>query len=281
MAMKAMIPIRRTFILPAGAAFLGALLTGCGGMLAGPTAGAAAPKPVVISGAGDISAVVERYRTLLGPDNGGEPGSKPTGRREINWDKVPDEFAAPDFLPPDFFNASKAPRARGAHLSTPGRGVQVSARRDNPTGTPVRFGHINPTYPKIFKTFSEERLFSPIGSNVVDLTFYVPGTSTPALTRGFGAVYTDVDQEHTAFEYFDKDGKSLGRFAVPIANEGLSFLGAIFERPVVARVRIEYGTAALGPDDSATNDVAVMDDFIYGEPQAAATARGSSGSSGY
>jgi hypothetical protein len=281
MARKAVTSIRRTFIVLAGAAFLGALLTGCGGMPAGPTAGAAAPKPVVISGAGDITAVVERYRTLLGPDNGGEPGSKPTGRREINWDKVPDEFAAPDFLPADFFNASKAPRARGAHLSTPGRGVQVSARRDNPTGTPVRFGHINPTYPNIFKTFSEERLFSPIGSNVVDLTFYVPGTNTPALTRGFGAVYTDVDQEHTAFEYFDKDGNSLGRFTVPIADKGLSFLGAIFERPVVARVRIEYGTAALGPDDSATNDVAVMDDFIYGEPQAAAPASVSPGSSGY
>ena len=280
MAMQAMTPIRRTFILLAAAVFLGPLLTSCSLEPAKPTT-AVPLQPVVLSGAGDITAVVERYRTLLGPDNGGEPGSKPTGRREINWDKVPDEFAAPDFLPADFFNASKAPRARGAHLSTPGRGVQVSARRDNPTGTPVRFGHINPTYPKIFKTFSEERLFSPIGSNIVDLTFYVPGTSIPALTRGFGAVYTDVDTEHTAFDYFDKDGKSLGRFAVPIADKGLSFLGAIFERPVVARVRIVYGTVALGPDDSPSNDVAVMDDFIYGEPQAASPAGVSPGSSGY
>jgi hypothetical protein len=237
----------------------------------------APPRPVVISGAGDIAPVVERYRTLLGPDNGGEPGSKPTGRREINWDKVPDEFAAPNFMPGDFFNAPQAPRARGAHFSTPGRGVQVSARRGNPTGTSIRFGHINPTYTGIFKTFSEERLFSPIGSNVVDMTFFVPGTKTPAVTRGFGAVYTDVDLERTHFEYFDKDGKSLGSFAVPISNNGLSFLGTIFERPVVARVRIEYGTAALGPDDGPNNDVSVMDDFIYGEPQPAASAGGSSG----
>jgi hypothetical protein len=264
----------------AGAAFLAPLLTACSGAPGRPAA-APGPPPVVISGAGDIAIVVERYRTLLGPDNGGEPGSKPTGRREINWDKVPDEFAAPNFMPADFFNAPTAPRARGAHFATPGRGVQVSARRDNPAGTAVRFGHINPTYPNIFKAFSEERLFSPIGSNVVDLAFYVPGTRTPALTRGFGAVYTDVDQESTHFEYFDKDGRSLGRFTVPIADKGLSFLGAIFERPVVARVRIEYGTAALGPDDSPSNDVSVMDDFIYGEPQAAAPAGSSSGSSGY
>jgi hypothetical protein len=276
MAMKAVIPTRRTFIVLASAAFLGPVLAACSYEFAKPTT-EAPPRPVVISGAGDIAAVVERYRTLLGPDNGGEPGSKPTGRREINWDKVPDDFAAPNFLPGDFFNAPKAPRARGAHFSTPGRGVQVSASRDNPTRTPIRFGHINPTYTGIFKTFSEERLFSPIESNVVDMTFYLPGTGTPALTRGFGAVYTDVDLERTHFEYFDKDGKSLGSYAVPIANNGLSFLGAIFERPVVARVRIEYGTVALGPDDSPNNDVSVMDDFIYGEPQAVAPAKVSPG----
>jgi hypothetical protein len=33
-------------------------------------------------------------------------------------------------------------------------------------------------------------------------------------------------------------------------------------------VRIVYGTNKLGPDDSKKHDVAVMDDFIYGEPQA-------------
>jgi len=275
--MKAVTAIGRTFIVLAGVTFLGALLTAYSGLPGIPTTAGAAPQPVVVSGAGDITHVVERYRTLLGPDNGGEPGGKSSGRREINWDKVPDEFAAPNFLPGDFFNAPKAPRSRGAHFATPGRGVQVSARRDNPTKTGVRFGHINPTYTGIFKTFSEERLFSPIGSNVVDMTFYVPGTGTQALTRGFGAVYTDVDLERTHFEYFDKDGKSLGSFAVPIANNGLSFLGVLFDKPVVARVRIEYGTVALGPDDGPKNDVSVMDDFIYGEPQPAAPPEASPG----
>jgi hypothetical protein len=182
---------------------------------------------------------------------------------------VADEFAAPNFLPSDFFNAATAPRARGAILTTPGTGVQVSADSDNPTTTPARFGHINATYSASFQTFSPERLFSPIGSNIVDLTFAVPGAQTPALVRGFGAVYTDIDTEHTAFEYFDTNGRSLGQFRVRIAGEGLSFLGVAFDRPVVARVRITYGTVALGPDDSPANDVAVMDDFIYGEPRAA------------
>jgi hypothetical protein len=222
--------------------------------------------PVVISGAGDITAVVEQYRNLLGPNNGGEPGSRGTGRREINWDGVPDELSAPNFLPPSFFNDAAAPRARGALFGTPGSGVQVSADSDNPFGAAVRFGNINPSYADIFHTFSPERLFSPIDSNIVDLTFFIPGTGTPALTRGFGAVYTDVDTEHTAFQYFDRNNNLLGEFAVPIADNGLSFLGVAYETAVVARVRIVYGTVALGPDDSPQTDVAVMDDFIYGEP---------------
>jgi hypothetical protein len=223
-------------------------------------------RPTVVSGSGDIKPLVDLYRNLLGPDNGGEPGSRGTGRREINWDGVPDELAAPTLLPGTFFNDAAAPRARGAMFSTPGTGVQVSARRDNPAGVPVRFGHLNPSYSEIFPTFSPERLFSPLGSNVVDMTFRIPGTDTPALTRGFGAVYADVDLEHTAFEYFDRGGNSLGRFPVPVSNNGLSFLGVVFDGPIVARVQIVYGNVALGPDDGPGSDVAVMDDFIYGEP---------------
>jgi hypothetical protein len=44
----------------------------------------------------------------------------------------------------------------------------------------------------------------------------------------------------------------------------------ISDEPIVARVRIEYGTTALGPNDNPKRrrDVSVMDDFVYGEPQA-------------
>lgn len=229
----------------------------------------ASAEPTIISGSGDITAVVEQYRQVFGgQNNGGEPGSVADGYREINWDSLPDEEAAPNPYAPDFFNQPTAPRARGIVLTTPGEGLFVSADSDNPYGVLSRFGNINPSYADSFKTFSEERLFSPLGSNIVEATFYVPGTDTPAAVRGFGAVYTDVDTDHTAFEYFDINGNSLGKFATPIADAGLSFLGVAFPEPVVHRVRIAYGTDALGPDDSLETDVAVMDNFIYGEPQA-------------
>jgi len=227
-------------------------------------------EPTIVTGSGDITAVVEQYRQLFGgQNNGGEPGSVTDGYREINWDSLPDELTAPNDYVSDFFNAPTTPRARGIILTTPGESLVVSADSDNPYGALPRFGHINPSYADIFKTFSEEQLFSPVGSNIVDATFYVPGTDIPAVVRGFGAVYTDVDTDHTAFEYFDINCNSLGKFATPIADAGLSFLGVAFPEPVVHRVRIEYGTDELGPDDSADIDVAVMDNFIYGEPQAA------------
>lgn len=225
--------------------------------------------PVVISGAGDITATVERYRSLLGGvDNGGTPGTQASGFRSLTWDKVSDEFASPHNLPTDFFNAPAAPRARGVVLTTPGTGLQVSARPGNPANIAPRFGNINPQYQRIFKSFSPDRLFSPVGSNVVDMTFFVPGSKTPAVVRGLGGVFANVRDTHASIELFDAAGNSLGKFPVPAAKEGLSFLGVAFPTPVVAHVHIEHGNAALGPDDGGNVNVAVMDDYIYGEPQA-------------
>ena len=247
-------------------ALLSATALACLATAAGAGGG---PEATVIEGSGNISALVDEYREELGgKDNGGEPTRRASGFREINWDAVPDELAAPNALPPDFFNASAAPRARGAVLKTPGEHVSVSADADNPDGVPVRFGDLNSSYVDTFTTFSEERLFSPVGSNVASIRFYVPGTSNRAGVRGFGAVYTDVDREEgAAFEFFDTKGKRLGTYAVPASEDGLSFLGVAFKKPIVGRVRIVYGTNELGPDDSAVSDVAVMDNFIFGEPQ--------------
>jgi hypothetical protein len=234
--------------------------------VATPTAQAKAPQ--VVRASGQIAPAVRQFKGLLGPDRGGVPQHFTSGRRQLVWDAVPDKFAAPHALPGDFFNARVAPRARGAVLRTPGDHVAVSADSNNPDGAPVRFGDVNRSYVDQFKTFSPQRLFSPIGSNVVNLTFRVPGTTQLARVRGFGAVYTDIDRsENTAFQYFDGRGHSLGRFAVPRSPQGLSFLGVVFDTAKVARVKIEYGSGPLGPADGGNYDAAVMDDFVYGEPQ--------------
>ena len=146
-----------------------------------------------VSAAGDITAAVNQYRGLLGDNNGGAPGARPSGRREINWDGVPDAFAAPADLPGNFFYANST---RGALFTTPGTGVRVSM--DDDTGgdadpDQVRFSDLNAGYAASFEVFSPQRLFAPIGSNVLDVTFAVPGTTLSATVSGFGAVFTDVD----------------------------------------------------------------------------------------
>ncbi len=229
-------------------------------------------KPTVISASSNIQSAITEYKALLGnTDHGGEPGTKgTTGFRQVNWDGLTDSESAPNLYTPDIFNGPIAPRARGIVLSTPGTGLMVSADSDNPTGTPVSFGNINASYAQIFPPFSGQRLFSPVGSNIANIRFYVPGTNEKAVVRGFGAVYVDVDRaENAAFEYFDINDKSLGVYGTPALNEGHVFLGVFFKEAVVHRVQIEYGDTALGPNDGPGYDVSVMDDFIFGEPQKA------------
>ena len=224
------------------------------------------------AGAGDISMAVSDFRAALGAKNPNEPGSFGSGRREIDWDAVPDARSAPNNLPADFFNATFSPRARGVVFATPGSGFQVSADSSNPTSTPVRFGQIDPTYTTQFATFSAERLFTALGSNITDVSFFVPGSTTPASVSAFGAVFTDVDLPGTTLlSFFAPNNDPLGTFAVPNAagDATLSFLGVEFTTERIGRVRITAGNQALsaGPQ---TGDTVAMDDFIYSEPIAAA-----------
>src|SRR6476661_5439304 len=97
-------------------------------------ASAPASAQVVSSASGadpaSIQSSVDAYRASLGTLNPNVPGSTGSGRREINWDGVPDAFSAPNNLPANFFNANSP---RGAVFQTQGTGFQVSAKTGNPT----------------------------------------------------------------------------------------------------------------------------------------------------
>jgi hypothetical protein len=231
--------------------------------------GLAQAVPITFEASGpDAAAItpsVDAFRTDLGTLNPNVAGSFGTGRREINWDAVPDAFSAPNLLPNNFFNANSP---RGAEFSTPGTGVAVSANAVNPTNTPVRFGNIDPNYPSLFQVFSPQKLFTAIGSNIVDVNFFVPGSSTPALTHGFGAVFTHVTlPDTTSLMFFGPNNESLGTFFVlPFSgDQTFSFLGVDFGSLEVSSVRITSGNVALAPGQLGPG-VTVMDDFIYGEP---------------
>src|SRR5450755_4574635 len=58
------------------------------------------------SDAASIQTSVDAFRASLGTLNGNVIGSFSGGRREINWDGVPDALSAPSNLPANFFNVN-------------------------------------------------------------------------------------------------------------------------------------------------------------------------------
>ncbi len=224
---------------------------------------AAEAAPTIYSGTGDISSIVADFQNALGnPNNGNSPGPIASGRRQINWDAG----IVPFNMPGNFFNSS--PTTRGAEFTTPGTGFNVS----NDGSGDDKFSSINSTYVDQFKTFSASRLFTAAGSNVLDVNFFVPATDIAATVNGFGAIFTDVDLANTTkLEFFDFGNNLLHSAFADTDPQGLSFLGATFSSNSLAQVRITSGTAAIGSNDDPLNavDIVVMDDFLYGEPQAA------------
>ena len=233
--------------------------------------------------AASIQSTVDAYRAALGdPNNASNPGPLASGRREINWDGGGGVDATTAPVTP--FNVFL--NTRGSQFTTPGTGLSQAPPSGGPQGGLAGlFG--NPTYGTIFSTFSPLRLFAPVGSNITEAFFFVPGTNAganPATVSGFGAVFTDVDQPDgsgpgkkqgnrgasTLIEYFGLDGDLLFSSFVPASpgDGSLSFFGILFDAPVIASVRITSGNVAPGPNDDPNHDIVVMDDFVYGEPQA-------------
>ena len=237
--------------------------------------------PLVFQSAGptpdSIRGTVAQFRAALGGlDNHDDAGPLPSGSREINWDGgMNDQTTTVAKTPFSGFEV-----IRGAVFTTPDGTGFVQAP---PAADPVLFppGGLaglfnNQTYGTIFGTFSPQRLFSAIGSNITEVDFVVPGGGDiPATITGFGAIFTNVGQPdasgatQTRIEYYGVDGALLWSGNVPAwpSDRSLSFFGIVFNDARIGWVRITSGDAAPGQDDGGNHRIVVMDDFIYGEPQ--------------
>lgn len=218
----------------------------------------------IVTASGDITPAVAAFRTLLGPLRPNVPGDSAGGRREINWDGVPATLTNNDLFPGTFFNVNSP---RGVLFTTNG-----SAFRVDSTG----LTSVNPAYAGEFIAFSPKKVFVARGGTVVDVQFVVAGSNNQALVTGFGSVFEDVGRSHsTTIEFFDLAGKRLLKIAAPRRSDqtGLSFAGAVFDAPIVARVRITSGDTPIDVNAfdnlgaGKKHDIVAMDDFIYGEPR--------------
>lgn len=217
----------------------------------------------ILRGTGNVFDAVRTYRDLLGALNANQAGEQPAGRREINWDGVPAAVTNVDTFPAAFFNVNSP---RGVIFSTAGTGFRVS--NDGYTD-------VSATFAGEFNAFSPTKLFVSVGSATMDVRFVVAGSNTPAVSTGFGAVFADVGRSgKSTIQYYDSDDKLLLSVSAPAKADsaGLSFVGAVFDTPVVARVRIVAGEQPLSATaidlskPGGRLDLAALDDFIYGEP---------------
>jgi hypothetical protein len=213
--------------------------------------------------AASITPTVNAFRAAIGGiNNANAAGPLADGRREINWDGggATTTFSATPFN--GFQNN------RGALFTTPGTGFLQAP----PSGLDTFFGRADGLYDSTFDPFSAQRVFTPVASNIMDTTFFVPGTNgaVPATVTAFGAVFSDVDSANiSSLQFFDFSGASLGTFFVPalLGQNTFSFLGVQFDGELIFRVRITTGDQVLSQTNIGIDQV-VLDDFIFSEPQA-------------
>ena len=221
--------------------------------------------------AAGLQPVVDEFREALGANNGNNPvNADPNGRRQINWDAAPDAISDPNPFPGDFFNGDAAPRARGIEFEATGDTTGFQLSSTEASGEPVAFG-----FEDDFVPFSPERMFTPVGGNTVQVNFFNPADQvTPALSRGLGVVFNDVEVDNlTEMTLYDITGEVLAsEYVLAGENGGLSFLGFIFEEAVIAYAEITVGDLYFDGKNfvGGGKDAVVMDDFIFGEPVPAA-----------
>jgi hypothetical protein len=251
------------------AAFAAILLAGCDKDYDDDHNPPPPPPPVVVSASGDLTNAITQFRTVLGDPLNTTP-NQTAGRREVNWDGAPATVTNNNTFPLDFFNNTDpaGPNARK-------RGLQYVGAANSLRLDSSNFAEIESTYADNFKAFSQKKIIATINSNITEIEFRVAGTTTPASVKGFGVVFSDVDQDnYTTIQFYDGN-KSLGVFKAPKRSDanGHSFLGVHFPNDKITRIKITAGTGTLGVgvkdiSNGGNKDLVVFDDFFYSEPKA-------------
>ena len=121
--------------------------------------------------------------------------------------------------------------------------------------------------------FSPPDVWAPFNSNTTTFETVVPGSSTPAVTRGLGVDFVHVENSGTTIQYYSGDSL-LGQVTAP--QGATSFAGMLFADPVVTQVVITLGTAemfgfngtSVSPGGTDPSTLAAGDDVVLAEPGA-------------
>ncbi len=217
------------------------------------------------------------FESAIGGVKNTLPSPQPDGFRTITWDGV--KLDGTDFGGDTFvIDANKT--------------VGIPVNRFQGSGLTLRrvyavsndgFADVNPGVTGAFPAFSPSNVFAPFNTNTVDLDFVPasPPTTTSAFagTRGFGAIFVNVQTPNqTSIEYF-AGPVILGRYYAPAGPAASpSFLGVLFNQPIVTRVHLTLGSGTIFRFDGTTSasqdrdnspsgtNVVALDDLAFAEP---------------
>ncbi len=208
--------------------------------------------------------------TAAAPKNG--------GFRVINWDAVKvdgtDSVAGPN----------------STTVITPGHTVGIPLNRFQGNGvffgavyavSNDGFADVNPSVTGLFPAFSQPNTFAMFNDNGIDFT-YVAASSpftgpVSAASRGFGAIFLNVQQPGTTITYFHGN-TVIDTLNVPTnSTPGAAvFAGELFKSPEVTNVLLTLGNGVIfkfdgttvtpGAANSASNNLVAVDDWVFPEP---------------
>ncbi|MBV8218601.1 MAG: PKD domain-containing protein [Solirubrobacterales bacterium] len=130
--------------------------------------------------------------------------------------------------------------------------------------------------------FSPPDLWAPFNSNTTEFQIVAPATAAgapaAAVSRGLGIEFVNVENSSTTIQYYSGSQALLAQ-PLQVPPGATSFAGVLFDDPVVTRVAITLGTAAIfGFDGSSVtpggtdpNTLAAGDDVVVAEPGAGET----------
>jgi hypothetical protein len=234
------------------------------------------------------SALQSFEAAIGGVNNKATPAPQGSGFRTINWDGVKtdgsDAAAGPNStvvigsktvgIPLDRFQTNGV--FFGAVYAVSGDGfTQVNPSVGPTTTTPNG----------LFTPFSTPNTFAMFNDNGIDFKFVVPSpdnsTIVSAATRGFGAIFINVELPNTTTIQYFNGNNLLDTESAPVGGKGNAvFVGALFKDQIVTRVVLTLGTDVLfsfdgttakpGPvaDDGVNHNLVVTDDWAFPEPAA-------------
>jgi hypothetical protein len=236
---------------------------------------------------------LQRFEAAIGGvNNRATPAPQGSGFRTINWDGVrtdgTDAAAGPNStvvigsrtvgIPLDRFQTNGV--FFGAVYAVSGDGfTQVNPSVGSATNPPNG----------LFPAFSAPNTFAMFNDNGIDFKFVVPSpdnsTIVSAATRGFGAIFINVELANTTTIQYFNGNNLLDTESAPVGGKSNAvFVGALFRDQIVTRVVLTLGTDVIfsfdgttmrpGPvaDDGVNHNLVVTDDWAFPEP--AATANG-------